>query len=238
MRRLVETAVLKIVLDALASYFASSKIGRFVADFPTTERTQFGSQVDSPERELSWLLTHALVEPPGPANCQTSVHATGGRGDTVPAEQRWHVHEANSSVGNVILEGPHMAKYLVEASYLSEGINGLLKEGGTRRREAVDQLFQSLGGKVEAFYFAFGDRDVVIIGELPDNATAAALALRVDASGVTTCKTTVLMTPQEIDAAVTKTVTYRPPGSDKPAEVANWEGEGGHLASGAQGGNE
>ena len=131
-----------------------------------------------------------------------------------------------------------MAKYLVEASYLSEGINGLLKEGGTRRREAVDQLFHSLGGKVEAFYFVFGDRDVVIIGELPDNTTAAALALRVDASGVTTCKTTVLLTPQEIDAAVTKTVTYRPPGSDTPPEVASWEGEGGHLAPGAQDRNE
>jgi uncharacterized protein with GYD domain len=163
---------------------------------------------------------------------------TGGRGDTAAAEQRCQLHEANSSVGNVILEGPHMAKYLVEANYLSEGINGLLKEGGTRRREAVDQLFHSLGGKVEAFYFVFGDRDVVIIGELPDNATAAALALRVDASGLTTCKTTVLLTPQEIDAAVTKTVTYRPPGYDVALEVANWEGEGGHLTSGAQGGNE
>jgi uncharacterized protein with GYD domain len=159
-------------------------------------------------------------------------------GDTPAAEQRWQVHEANSSVGAVILEGPHMAKYLVEASYLSEGINGLLKEGGTRRRDAVDQLFHSLGGKVEAFYFVFGDRDVVIIGELPDNATAAALALRVNASGITTCKTTVLLTPQEIDAAVTKTVTYRPPGYDMAPEVANWEGEGGHLASGAKGGNE
>lgn len=131
-----------------------------------------------------------------------------------------------------------MAKFLVEASYLSEGINGLLKEGGTRRREAVDQLFHSLGGKVEAFYFVFGDRDVVIIGELPDNTAAAALALRVDAAGVTTCKTTVLLTPQEIDVAVTRTVTYRPPGHDMSPEVANWEGEGGHLAPGAQDDNE
>ena len=131
-----------------------------------------------------------------------------------------------------------MAKYLLEASYLSEGIKGLLKEGGTRRREAVDQLFHSLGGKVEAFYFVFGDRDVVIIGELPDNVAAAALALRVDAAGVTTCKTTVLLTPQDIDTAVTRTVTYRAPGYDLPPEVANWEGEGGHLAPGAQGGNE
>jgi uncharacterized protein with GYD domain len=124
-----------------------------------------------------------------------------------------------------------MAKYLVEASYLSKGINGLLKEGGTRRREAIDELFASLGGRVEVFYFVFGDRDAVIIGELPDNATAAALALRVNAAGVTTCKTTVLLTPQEIDVAVTKTGTYRPPGQDTPYEVANWEGEGGHLAS-------
>jgi uncharacterized protein with GYD domain len=123
-----------------------------------------------------------------------------------------------------------MAKYLVEANYLSKGINGLMKEGGTRRREAVDELFASLGGRVEAFYYVFGDRDVVIIGELPDNTAAAALALRVNAAGVTTCKTTVLLTPQEIDVAVTKTGTYRPPGSDIPYEVANWEGEGGHLA--------
>jgi uncharacterized protein with GYD domain len=123
-----------------------------------------------------------------------------------------------------------MAKFLVEANYLSKGINGLLKEGGTRRREAVDELFASLGGRVEAFYFVFGDRDVIIIGELPDNTSAAALALRVNAAGVTTCKTTVLLTPKEIDDAVTRTSTYRPPGSDTPYEVANWEGEGGHLA--------
>jgi uncharacterized protein with GYD domain len=123
-----------------------------------------------------------------------------------------------------------MAKYLVEASYLSKGINGLMKEGGTRRREAVDELFGSLGGKVEAFYFVFGDRDVIIIGELPDNTSAAALAFRVNAAGVTTCKTTVLLTPQEIDDAVTRGGTYRPPGQDTPYEVANWEGEGGHLS--------
>jgi uncharacterized protein with GYD domain len=127
--------------------------------------------------------------------------------------------------------GNAMAKYLVEASYLSKGINGLMKEGGTRRREAVDELFGSLGGKVEAFYYVFGDRDVIIIGELPDNTSAAALALRVNAAGVTTCKTTVLLTAKEIDAAVTKSGTYRPPGADAPYEVANWEGEGGHLAN-------
>ncbi|HEX8787311.1 MAG TPA: GYD domain-containing protein [Telluria sp.] len=124
-----------------------------------------------------------------------------------------------------------MAKYLVEASYLSKGINGLMKEGGSRRRKAVDELYASLGGRVEAFYYVFGDRDVIIIGELPDNISAAALAFRVNAAGVTTCKTTVLLTPQEIDNAVTKSGSYRPPGFDAPYEVENWEGEGGHLAA-------
>jgi uncharacterized protein with GYD domain len=123
-----------------------------------------------------------------------------------------------------------MPKYLFEASYLSEGINGLLKEGGTRRRAAVDDLFHSLGGSVEAFYFAFGDQDVFIIGELPDNATAASLAIKINAAGVTTCKTTVLLTAQEVDDAVKKTSVYRPPGHDLEIEAASWEGEGGHLA--------
>ena len=122
-----------------------------------------------------------------------------------------------------------MPKYLFEANYLSEGIKGLLKEGGTRRRAAVDQLFESLGGTVEAFYYAFGAEDVFIIGDLPDNASAAALAIKVNSAGVTTCKTTVLLTAQEVDVAVKKTSVYRPPGHDLEPEAANWEGEGGHL---------
>lgn len=124
-----------------------------------------------------------------------------------------------------------MPKYLFEANYLSEGINGLLKEGGTRRRAAVDELFKSMGGTVDAFYFAFGNEDVFIIGDLPDNTAAAALAIRVNAAGVTTCKTTVLLTPQEIDEAVKKTGTYRPPGYElDQSEVAKWDSEGGHLS--------
>ncbi|NML62202.1 GYD domain-containing protein [Massilia sp. RP-1-19] len=130
-----------------------------------------------------------------------------------------------------------MPKFLFEASYLSEGLNGLIKEGGTRRRGAVDELFKSLGGAVEAFYYAFGDQDVFIIGDLPDNAAAAALAIRVNAAGVTTCKTTVLLTPTDIDEAVQRTSVYRPPGYEEQAEVAKWEGEGGHLVQGPPGGS-
>jgi uncharacterized protein with GYD domain len=127
-----------------------------------------------------------------------------------------------------------MPKYLFEANYLAEGLNGLIKEGGTRRRAAVDNLFKSLGGTVEAFYYAFGDRDVFIIGDLPDNNAASALAIRVNAAGVTALRTTVLLTAADIDVAVKKTAVYRPPGYDEEAEVNKWEGEGGHLQPGGE----
>ncbi|MDB5796106.1 MAG: hypothetical protein JWP36_8 [Paucimonas sp.] len=123
-----------------------------------------------------------------------------------------------------------MAKFLVEANYARQGYRGLLKEGGSKRRAEIQRLFESLGGKVEAFYYAFGDKDVVIIGELPDNALAEALTLHVNASGSVICKTTALITPEEVDQAVKTTIHYRAPGngSDTP-ETAAWDNEGGHL---------
>ena len=105
-----------------------------------------------------------------------------------------------------------MPKYLIQANYVGEGLKGLLKEGGSGRRAAVEKLFGSVGGRVEAFYYAFGDTDVFIIADVPDNATAAALSLTVNASGAATSKVTVLLTPEEIDAAAKKAPTYRPPG--------------------------
>jgi len=105
-----------------------------------------------------------------------------------------------------------MAKYLVQANYVGEGIKGLLKEGGSSRRAIVEKLFKSMGGTVEAFYYAFGDTDLYVIADLPDNATAAALVLTVTSTGTVACKTTVLMTPEELDEAAKKTPSYRPPG--------------------------
>jgi uncharacterized protein with GYD domain len=131
-----------------------------------------------------------------------------------------------------------MPKYLVEANYVGDGISGLLKEGGTRRRTAVEELFRSMGGTVEAFYFAFGDTDVFIIGELPDNASATGLALRVNATGAARCKTTVLVTPEEVDEAVKKTAAYRPPGYGiDEYEVSKWNSEGGQLPQEGHGKN-
>jgi len=105
-----------------------------------------------------------------------------------------------------------MPKYLVQANYVGEGIKGLLKEGGSSRRAVVEKLFASLGGKVEAFYYAFGDTDLFVIADVPDNITAAALSLTVNAAGAATSRITVLLTPEEIDAAAKKTPIYRAPG--------------------------
>lgn len=106
-----------------------------------------------------------------------------------------------------------MPKYLVQASYTAVGTKGLLKEGGTARRKAVQQAVEGLGGKLEAFYYAFGDTDVFGIADMPDNVSAAAFSLLVGASGAARVKGTVLISPEEIDQASKKATTYRPPGA-------------------------
>ena len=106
-----------------------------------------------------------------------------------------------------------MPKYLIIASLEKSGVAGIEKEGGSRRREAVTNLAKSLGGTLEAFYFMFGDADVVSILDLPKNASAASLSLAVAATGIGNVSTTVLLTPEEIDEAVTMRPEYRPPGS-------------------------
>jgi len=105
-----------------------------------------------------------------------------------------------------------MPKYLFEISYTGEGVKGLVKDGGSKRRAAGTTAIESLGGKVEAFYFAFGQNDAIAIVDMPDAASAAAASIALSAGGGVTGKTTVLLTPEEIDAAVKKTPTYTPPG--------------------------
>jgi uncharacterized protein with GYD domain len=105
-----------------------------------------------------------------------------------------------------------MPKFLVSASYTTEGVKGLLKAGGSSRRAAVQKAAESVGGKVESFYFTFGDRDAVVICDLPDNSAATALSLSVGASGFARVSTTPLITAEEVDAATKKSVSYRGPG--------------------------
>ena len=106
-----------------------------------------------------------------------------------------------------------MPKYLFQASYTLEGVNGLLEVGGSDRAQVVENLVSSVGGNVEAFYYAFGEDDAYVIAELPSDAAAAALSLRVSAAGAATVKTTVLLDPAMMDEAVKKSVSYTPPGT-------------------------
>ncbi|MDQ6842793.1 MAG: GYD domain-containing protein [Bacteroidota bacterium] len=106
-----------------------------------------------------------------------------------------------------------MKKFLIKASYTAEGVKGLLKVGGTNRKQAVEKMIVSLGGKMEAFYYAFGDHDVYAIGEVPDDASLAALALTINASGLVSISTTILLSPEEIDKATKVSVDYRSPGN-------------------------
>ena len=106
-----------------------------------------------------------------------------------------------------------MPKYLFEASYPPQGVQGITSKGGTSRREAVAHMAEALGGKLESFYFAFGEADAYVIIEAPDHETAAAAAIAVNAAGGATVKTVLLLTPEEIDAAAKRSVDYRPPGA-------------------------
>jgi uncharacterized protein with GYD domain len=105
-----------------------------------------------------------------------------------------------------------MPKYLVEARYTVEGAKGLVREGGSGRRAAVAKTIESVGGKVEALYFAFGDVDVYVVVDVPDNVSAAAVSLAANQSGAIVSKTIVLLTPEEMDKSVQKAVSFRPPG--------------------------
>jgi uncharacterized protein with GYD domain len=105
-----------------------------------------------------------------------------------------------------------MPKYLIISSLTQEGIRGSLNEGGTARREAIRRATEGLGGKLEAFYYAFGESDVYSIVELPDNATAAAASMAVSAAGVGRNTTVVLITPEEMDEVREKNLqAYVPP---------------------------
>ena len=106
-----------------------------------------------------------------------------------------------------------MAHYLVQGTYTAEGAKGLLAKGGTARRTAIEEMVKGLGGSLEAYYWAFGDTDFYCIAELPDTASAAAIGLTVSASGAVRVRTTVLLTAEDIDQAMTRKVGYRPPGS-------------------------
>jgi uncharacterized protein with GYD domain len=106
-----------------------------------------------------------------------------------------------------------MPKYLFKGNYLGESIEALMTEGGTSRRAAVERLVKSVGGTLESMHYAFGDTDIYLIVDLPDNVSAAAASMMANATGVVASSVTVLLTPEEIDGVVAMTPSYEPPGS-------------------------
>ena len=107
-----------------------------------------------------------------------------------------------------------MPKYMIEGTYSVQGAQGLLKEGGSGRRAALEKAIQSVGGKLETFYFAFGDTDVFLIADVPDSASAVSASLTASAAGgVSHVKTTPLITVEEMDEAAKKSPSYRAPGA-------------------------
>lgn len=106
-----------------------------------------------------------------------------------------------------------MPKYLCRGSYSVEGLKGVLKDGGTKRLQATRQLIESMnGGTLESFYFAFGEDDFYLIVDGPDNIGALAATLIANSTGAVKIKTTVLLTPEEVDQATKISGVYRPPG--------------------------
>jgi uncharacterized protein with GYD domain len=106
-----------------------------------------------------------------------------------------------------------MPKFLWQVSYTAQGAKGLLNESATSRRKAVEGLVQGLGGNIEAWHYAFGESDLVVIADLPSSAAAAALSLAVAASGAARITTTPLFDQDEMDAAAAMSVPYRAPGA-------------------------
>ena len=105
-----------------------------------------------------------------------------------------------------------MGKYLFHGSYTVEGAKGVIREGGSGRRKAIEALAASVGGRVESFHFAFGTDSFYVICDLPDNEAAATVSMTVGAGGGAAVSTVVLLTPEQVDAAAKRTATYRAPG--------------------------
>lgn len=106
-----------------------------------------------------------------------------------------------------------MPKFLIKASYNVEGVRGLLKEGGSGRREAVRKLLESVGGTLEAFYYSYGTDDAYVLVDVPTAQAGLALSLAVNASGAVRITTVPLLTPEDMDAAARQAVSYRAPGA-------------------------
>lgn len=105
-----------------------------------------------------------------------------------------------------------MPKYLFACSHSADGLKGLQKDKASGRQQAIRAAVEGLGGRLEGLYYALGEDDVYVIVDLPDNVTAGAVGIAVSATGLVRTRTTALMTVEEVDRALEKSISYRPPG--------------------------
>ena len=105
-----------------------------------------------------------------------------------------------------------MRKYLVQVSYMGEGPKGLLQGDATQRREAAEQLIENLGGTIEAFHYAFGEDDLFVSADLPDNVRLTASSFVVNPSLAAKVRNIVPSTHEEVDQVTKRTIVYRPVG--------------------------
>lgn len=105
-----------------------------------------------------------------------------------------------------------MSKYLFQATYSAEGIKGLEKDKATGRKAALSKAVESVGGKLEALYWAFGEHDWILLADLPDNASASAFSFAVSGSGLLRVTTTPLVSAEETDLAFQKKANFQAPG--------------------------
>ena len=106
-----------------------------------------------------------------------------------------------------------MPKYMISANYTAQGMEGVRSAGAKSRIDAVSSMLEAMGGRLESFHFAFGDTDVFAIAEVPDDEAAAAVAIAINTSGAVNVRTTKLLTVEQVDEALRRTVNYQPPGS-------------------------
>jgi uncharacterized protein with GYD domain len=105
-----------------------------------------------------------------------------------------------------------MPKFMITGRYTAAGLQGLQKDKASGREAAVAAACESVGGKLDAVYYALGEDDVFVIVDLPNHVHATSLAITVGASGMFNPRAIPLLTVAEADQALGGSVKYRPPG--------------------------
>ena len=105
-----------------------------------------------------------------------------------------------------------MSRYMFKVTYSAAGLQGVMNEGAEHRRAFIAKMAAGMGGSLESFDFGFGETDVYAICEMPDDESAAAVAMAVGASGAGSCQTVKLMTAAQVDRARGIQTGYQAPG--------------------------